>query len=182
MKATQELMNEHEGILAMLGILESIKNKVAAGEAFPGSDMERIVEFLVIFVDKCHHGKEEEFLFPALEAAGIAKEGGPIGVMLHEHEHGRRLIADIRKSMGGTTPAVPDTKAFQHGVEAYSALLRQHIAKENDVLFPMADNILSSDADNELFARFEQLEAERIGIGKHEEFHALLDALKEKYL
>jgi hemerythrin-like domain-containing protein len=35
------------------------------------------MEFLTVFVDKCHHGKEEEFLFPALEAAGIAREGGP---------------------------------------------------------------------------------------------------------
>ena len=61
-------------------------------------------------------------------------------------------------------------------------LLTQHIAKENSVLFPLADSRLDAGRDNQLFEDFERLERERIGIGKHEAFHRLLDQLSNTYL
>ena len=64
------------------------------------------MDFLSIFVDKCHHGKEEEFLFPALEAKGVKREGGPIGVMLHEHEQGRGLVAMLRNAVADYTSGI----------------------------------------------------------------------------
>ena len=181
MKAIQELMNEHEGIQVMLGILQSVTKKIVAGESVPKKELEGILEFLTIFVDKCHHGKEEDFLFPALEAAGIAKDGGPIGVMLQEHERGRRHIADIKKALGDFTSSGINAVEFQKAVEEYVSLLNQHIFKENNVLFQMAEKVLSADEDKKLFESFEKLEVERIGLGKHEEFHALIDTLADKY-
>lgn len=49
--------------------------KIVSGKNVPAEELKGIMEFLTVFVDKCHHGKEEDFLFPALEAAGIAKDG-----------------------------------------------------------------------------------------------------------
>lgn len=181
MKAIQELMNEHEGIQVMLGILQSVTKKIVAGESVPKKELEGIMEFLTIFVDKCHHGKEEDFLFPALEAAGIARDGGPIGVMLQEHERGRRHIADMKKAFGDFTLSGIKTAALQESVEEYVSLLNQHIFKENNVLFPMAEQVLSVNDGDNLYDNFEKLEVERIGIGKHEEFHALMDILSDKY-
>lgn len=181
MKSTQELMNEHEGIQVMLGILQSVTNMIVAGDSVPKKELEGIMEFLTVFVDTCHHGKEEDFLFPALEAAGVARDGGPIGVMLHEHERGRRHVADMRNALGDFSVRGIKTDAFRTAVEEYVSLLNQHIFKENNVLFPMAEKILSVDDDNKLYENFEKLEIERIGLGKHEEFHALMDALSKKY-
>lgn len=181
MKSTQELMNEHEGIQVMLGILQSVTNMIASGESVPKKELEGIMEFLTVFVDTCHHGKEEDFLFPALEAAGVARDGGPIGVMLHEHERGRRHVADMNNALGDFTVRGIKADAFRNAVEEYVSLLNQHIFKENNVLFPMAEKILSVDDDNKLYENFEKLEIERIGLGKHEEFHALMDALSKKY-
>jgi hemerythrin-like domain-containing protein len=183
MKATDELKKEHQGIELMLRVLKAVADKLQRGQQIGNEHFDGIMEFLSIFVDKCHHGKEEEFLFPALEAAGVKRDGGPIGVMLNEHEQGRKLVvklknAVIRYTSGDKTAAA----TIQIVVDEYVALLTQHIEKENHILFTMADTKLDSIKDNELLEAFEQLERERIGPGKHEEFHALLHQLRDTHL
>lgn len=183
MKATDELKNEHQGIELMLRILQAIAGKLGQGEQIGSEQLNGIMEFLSIFVDKCHHGKEEEFLFPALEAAGVPREGGPIGVLMGEHEQGRKLVARLKNAVTNYTSGDKTAAAnVQVIVDEYVALLIQHIEKENNVLFAMADAKLDTAKDNELFEAFEQLEKERIGPGKHEEFHALLNRLEHEYL
>ena len=183
MKATRELKNEHEGIEIMLRVMEAVAGRLASGEQVQTTHLDGIVDFLSIFVDKCHHGKEEEFLFPALEAKGVKREGGPIGVMLHEHEQGRGLVARLKNAVAdytsGNKKAAGD---IRQAADEYAALMTRHIAKENTVLFPTADNVLEKSKDIELFDAFEQLERERIGVGKHEEFHLFLDQLQNAYL
>jgi len=183
MKTTQELKNEHRGIELMLRVLSSISEKTRRSEPLHTPHVEGIMEFLTVFIDKCHHGKEEEFLFPALEAAGVEREGGPIGVMLKEHEQGRRLVGQLKQFVSNHRSG--DRQAadgIQQTVKAYVDLLTQHIAKEDTVLFPMADARLDAKQDAALFKEFERLERERIGAGKHEAFHALLDELQQTYL
>lgn len=183
MRATEELMMEHQGIELMLRIMNAVVDKVDQGESIQADPLDGILEFLSVFVDRCHHGKEEEFLFPALEAAGVGRDSGPIGVMLSEHEQGRTLVAELRQAVArGKSGDKGAPTALRQSVEAYTSLLTQHIAKENTVLFPMADARLNASQDGELVEAFERLERERIGVGKHEEFHALLDALQIKYL
>lgn len=183
MKATDELKKEHEGIQLMLRVMESVEEKFKSGEQVDIEHLTGILEFLSIFADQCHHGKEEEFLFPALEDAGVPREGGPIGVMLSEHQHGRELITQLKNAVadyksGDTTNA----SRIEFIIKEYVALLSQHITKENTVLFPMADTKFDAKKDKELFEAFEQLERERIGVGKHEEFHNLLKKLEKIYL
>lgn len=185
MKATDDLRNEHEGIELMLRILQAIAGKLEQGEQIGSGQLDGIMEFLSIFVDKCHHGKEEEFLFPALEAVGVHRDGGPIGIMLNEHEQGRKLVVKLKDAVTRYTSTSGDKTAaagFQQITSEYVTLLTQHIEKESNVLFAMADAKLDTAKDNELFEAFEKLEKERIGPGKHEEFHELLHRLEHEYL
>jgi hemerythrin-like domain-containing protein len=150
----------------------------------PGKkDLDGIAEFLAVFVDKCHHGKEEEHLFPALERAGIPRERGPIGVMLFEHDQGRRIAAQLRKGFEGYRAKEKDAgERISKSSREYGALLTTHIEKENRVLFPMAEGRIGPDEDARLTAAFEALERERIGPGKHEAFHQMLSRLEGAYL
>jgi hemerythrin-like domain-containing protein len=183
MKTTEELKKEHQGIKLMLRILRVIAAKVEEGERLPQGDLEAIAEFLSVFADKCHHGKEEEYLFPALEAAGVSREGGPIGVMLSEHTKGRALIAGLKEAIPGLGSGERNAPGrFASVAREYAGLLTQHIEKEDGVLFPMTEARITADQDEELFEAFENLERERIGSGKHEEFHRLLKRLKKAYL
>jgi len=183
MKATEQLRAEHEGIRLMLRILEAICMKLDAGEEVNAEHLEKMLEFFRVFVDKCHHGKEEDLLFPVMEAAGVPKQGGPLGVMLAEHDigrgHVRRMAAALERYTSENEQAGSQLAA--HARE-YIALLNQHIEKENKVLFPMADAHVPASKQDQLYEDFEKLEEEKIGPGVHEEFHKLLDNLSKAYL
>ncbi len=99
MTPTEDLINEHKAIKVMLSIMSKIAEDIKANKIFYIKDVEQIVDFLQTFADKCHHGKEETSLFPALVLAGIPKENGPIGVMLHEHTLGRGYIKEISNGL-----------------------------------------------------------------------------------
>lgn len=183
MYATQDLRDEHEGIKIALDVLDRLADELAAGHEIDLDDAEQIVDFLKTFADRCHHGKEEDLLFPALEKAGIPREGGPVGVMLMEHSHGREFIRSMSDALPGLrTGDEAASRAFVAGAHGYSRLLREHINKENTVLFNMAEQRLSPEEHARLKTGFDRIEAERIGPGVHERYHAMLDRLQAKYL
>lgn len=183
MKATEQLKAEHEAVKLMMKILEAACDRVKAGNKPQIADFDDMIDFLKIFVDQCHHGKEEQILFPQMEKAGVANENGPIGVMLAEHEQGRGYIRGMSQAIvdynSGATEA---TQPLIENVTLYIELLGQHINKENEVLFTMADKLFSAEIQNQLFDRFEELEEKVIGLGKHEELHRRLERLSVEYL
>lgn len=166
----------------MLRIVEKICERLEAGEMVSADDLDAIVEFFRIFVDRCHHGKEEDLLFPALEHAGIPREHGPIGQMLVDHDQGRSYVSDFARAVLSYREG--DANAPMNIVAAarnYQRLLGDHITKENEVLFPVADAKLTDAQQETLYDEFEHLEKTKIGEGKHEEFHGLLDRLAGTY-
>ena len=175
-KATEDLRKEHNAIFHVLQILDKMMET-------EGSDTESLLRyygevlyFLKIFADKCHHGKEENYLFQELVNKGIPNEGGPVGVMLQEHAQGRDYIAAMSRSLDGK-----DIEGFSNAAMLYCELLRRHIEKENKVLFVMADNILDEKEQNLMFEQFEQHEENVIGHGVHEKLHAMIDSWAEAF-
>lgn len=179
MKASEDLRHEHELIKVALNVLEKVASKIQQNENVDLNDLKEIVNFLIEFADKCHHGKEEIYYFPALEKAGIPNEGGPIGVMLNEHEKGRSYIRHMKESVSGDST---DTQAFAKAASSYVTLMRNHIEKENNILFMMGDQRIKDETQMELLQKFEQHEEKVVGEGKHEELHALLEKFEQKYL
>jgi len=180
MKPTEQLKAEHEGIKLMLRILDKV---CAKPDEINQEHFTKMLEFLKVFVDKCHHGKEEDLLLPAMIEAGVPREKGVIKFTLLEHVEGRGYVKGMSEAFdnlkkGGSKASA---KIAENG-KNYIGLLVQHIDKENNILFPMADKVLSQGKQTELEEEFEKLEVERIGLGKHEEFHKLLHYLKEIYL
>ncbi len=177
--AREDLIHEHEAILYALNILERMGERIENNGVIDYADINSFLDFLIEFADKCHHGKEEGFLFPALEKAGIKKEGGPVGVMLSEHAQGRNYIRQMQNSIKADPP---DKQLFIQASGDYIRLLRLHIQKENKVLFPFIDARLSASEQNDLYESFENHEEQFIGKGRHEELHSLLKGLAKKYL
>ena len=176
MSATDVLRDEHRGIERMLAIVEAASNRLAAGGDIPADLYLNAVDFFRGFTDGCHHAKEETELFPALEQRGIPREGGPIGVMLAEHDMGRTYVramaeAARRYSQGESAAAA----GLVQGGRSYVGLLRQHIAKEDGMLFAMADRVLSKEEQAQLSEAFEVIERDKTGPGEHERYQDMLD-------
>jgi hemerythrin-like domain-containing protein len=177
--ASDDLKNEHEGILFGLKILEKMIMLLKGNKKVAKEELLEMLNFLKLFADKCHHGKEESLLFPAMEEVGIKKENGPIGQMLIEHEQGRKYIKEMDLALG--TNAV-DMRRFVENAENYIKLLRNHIIKENTILFPMGDKLLSKEIQAKLLESFEEYEEKVMGKGTHEKLHEMLHKFEKVYL
>jgi hemerythrin-like domain-containing protein len=175
-QATQILRKEHDAILKMLEAATRTSERLERGQPVDPQILDDLLEFFRLFADQCHHGKEEELLFPVLEKKGVPRAGGPIGVMLDEHEQARKLIADMSASAAAFRYG--DSSAGAHwarDARQYVDLLSRHISKENNVLFVMAESVLSEAEQQEIAAAFARLEIEKMGEGTHERLHAKMD-------
>lgn len=149
---TDILRDEHRVILVALTTLERGAERLAAGQGLPGGWWDQMLEWLRAFADRNHHAKEETSLFPAMVKAGVPAEDGPISVMLEEHVRGRALIGAM---------AVERAEQRVSTARHYVQLLRDHIAKEDGIVFPLADSMLDDQAVAALAREFEAVEAEQ---------------------
>jgi len=182
MKPTEILKAEHRVIERVLAGLEALAAKATETGQLEADAAAQAVDFLRNFADRCHHGKEEAKLFPALERKGFSPEAGPTAVMRSEHEQGRaytRALAESLDAAGrGDAQAL---KRFTEAAQGYVDLLRQHIQKEDHCLFAMADSALSADEQKALLEAFEQVEHEDMGAGTHERSLTIADELCRRY-
>ncbi len=141
--------------------------RIDAGQPLPEGFPQRASRFFQQFADQCHHAKEENVFFPVLKQRGIPEQGGPIGVMLYEHGLGRDCVGRMREA----SQAQPfDARTFSDAARQYIPLLRQHIFKENNILFRMAERVMSEADDGDVTGRFSQVEQERGLTGLQEGF------------
>jgi len=182
MNPTDILKSEHRVIEQMLTCLERLvdqSRRQGRLEAEPARDL---LEFFRAFADGCHHGKEESHLFPAMEAKGFPRDGGPPGIMLYEHDQGRLHVRSMGAALAKAASDSPQAlDEFAHHAQAYVALLREHIHKEDHCLFGMADRAFSEEEQRALLAKFQKVEATDIGEGVHERFLELADSLADRY-
>ncbi len=173
MRSTDDLRHEHRVILVVLTGMEGMASGLERGGSLRRDEGERVMELLRVFVDKCHHGKEERHLFKALEAHGMSRESGPLAMMLREHEEGRGHVRALGEAMPGAVEGGAEARGeYVAHTQAYAILLRAHIQKENGVIFPMAERMLSEEDDTALSEAFEAIEHDEIGEGAHEKYDA----------
>ncbi len=181
MKATEVLMEEHRVIERVLTSLEKAASNLSEGRAVRPGFFTDAAEFIKGFADGCHHVKEENVLFEAIVQAGLPREVGPVAVMLTEHEQGRAYTRGMRTAAerlaGGDFLARGDVVRNALG---YVSLLRQHIQKEDGVLFPMADQMIPAAQHAAVWDGFEHVEHQETGEGVHEKYLALAESLERE--
>lgn len=137
------LRQEHRVILDVVRVLETLLARAAETGSWDLEELDDCVAFFQAFADACHHGKEEDLLFPELVARGLPEDTGPIAVMLEEHRLGRALVARMAEALPGLEEGNPASRlAFRRAAEGYAELIRGHISKEDGVLFEMADRMV----------------------------------------
>ena len=139
----------------------------------------KALDFSRHFADQCHHYKEEKVLFPALEEHGIPRDGGPVGMMLLEHEEGRSYVRAMFAALGQIEAGDENSReALFESARQYIRLLREHIQKEDDILFRMADEVIPPDEQRQLVRSFETHESEEMGAGVHEKYLKIVQELE----
>ena len=181
MQAIEILVNEHESILKMIKITQTIlgdddKTNINI------EHVEEIIDFIKNFSDKYHHLKEEDVLFMEMEKHGISREGGPIAMMLHEHDQGRSYIKQAAE--GIEKFKLGDNSAFNQindNLLNYCELLTNHIGKENNILYPMAERILPTSVRLAMSESFEKTNSSTVDNEYYDKYLKLVDELSIIY-
>jgi len=167
----------------MLGIMEAMAERARGGERLAAGDLAQTIEFLRVFVDKCHHAKEEQLLFPAMRAASMLSAEETIARLLTDHVHGRDAVSHIADAARCLADGDESASAeLAEAMACYTVLLRDHIYREERDCFDLADRELPESAQQTLAEGYDRIEREVVGGGVHEGFHALLNRLGAAYV
>jgi hemerythrin-like domain-containing protein len=124
-----------------------------------------------------HHAKEEDVLFAALVKNGMPRENSPVAAMLMEHDQGRTYVQGMETAVREAMDGLPGREAaIAENALAYVALLRDHIAKEDDILYPLAERVIPEAMREEIAAGYQQAEA-----GADADFGKRYQKLVERY-
>lgn len=182
MKPTEILSAEHRVIEQVLDCLEKIAQQARESDVLDVDASAIALRVLETFTDECHHGKEERRLFPMLQSRGFPTGVGPIAVMLEEHELGRAHVRGMETALRALSSGRSNSiRVFVAHALGYVELLRAHIAKEDEILFPMAEAVLSDADREELVDSFAAVEADELGAGTHESMLGLANELAERF-
>jgi hemerythrin-like domain-containing protein len=182
MNATDILSSEHRVIEQVLACLEKIADRCGSAGGLDRESASQALDFFRSFADRCHHGKEEERLFPLLEQRGLSREHGPTGVMRFEHDQGRALLGGMAAAVAAADAGDATARErFAAHARGYVDLLRAHIRKEDERLFPMANRVLSAKDQESLLEAFGAMEHEDMGQGTHERYLRLADELADRW-
>lgn len=165
MDPIQKLVDEHKNILTGISLLEVGSNRLESGEKVSPDIFRNLIDFIRNYADKYHHAKEEDILFVHLGKAGFPADDGPIGVMLAEHDQGRGFVTALENANEHYASGESSfTGEIIENALGYIYLLRHHIDKENNVLYPMAVSLLGKAGIDAMIPAFERVEREKAGI------------------
>ncbi len=162
--STASLRKDHDLIEKVIKSMEVTLQLLKNGKTIPESILLPVIDFSKNFTDVCHHGKEEESLFPALEQAGMPRNMGPIAVMLMEHQMTRQIGDRMEESAKDYLKTGTSTK-LASDIAEYIEHVSAHLWKENNRLFMMAEMRLQGKSDqvNNNLNEVEKLKLEKLG-------------------
>lgn len=177
-KATQNLVDDHVSIILLIEVME----RIFGSGIFETEHLEKIVSIIKNFADGVHHAKEENLFFPFLGTKGFSSTHGPVAVMLNEHVAGRNFVKGMSEGIssykGGNKKALED---IFRNMSGYAELLRNHITKENNILFRMADNVISDTDDSRLLEAFAEAEKNHASFAGTQDYPSQIKELADYY-
>ena len=152
-KSINILVNEHKNILIVIDALlkecDGLESKKEINKDF----FKKITEFIRGYADKFHHAKEEDILFIELCKDTVAMHCNPTQQMLYEHDLGRNFVKGLKKGLQENNP----DEIIKNG-RGYAELLKEHINKEDNILYPMAEEALDEKTKQIILKKFEEVE------------------------
>jgi hemerythrin-like domain-containing protein len=176
------LREEHGVTMKMLATLQRFIAKVVDLEEGESKDLKALIEFFEIYVDRCHHGKEEQVLFPALSRTRTAGIDSLIGSLMQEHREARTSMEQI-ESHAVTLHSCSEAARyeFRERADRYVDLVRKHIRKENSELLPLIEERFSETERLQIAGQFHDVEKATLGSSGLEIFLVSVRRLLQKH-
>lgn len=162
---TKILSDEHINILKVVGALQKESKAISNGKAVDKKFFEDAIDFIRNYADKFHHAKEEDILFKELNKDSVEMHCNPTEQMLFEHEIGRGHVKTMENGVKNG-----DKEEIIEGARGYAELLTEHIYKEDNILYPMAEESLDEKTKKGILVKYEKAEQKRFEKGVKERY------------
>ena len=172
-RPTTILSEEHQNILRLIGALVKECESLRSGKELEREFFEKAIDFIRNYADRFHHAKEEDILFVELCKDDVQMHCNPIPQMLHEHDIGRDFVKGMEAGVGENDPS----KVMENALN-YAQLLQEHIYKEDNILYVMAEEALDAKVKQSILKRFDQAEQKRFEKGSKERFLSIVEELE----
>ena len=181
MKPIEELMYEHKAIKLILSLMNNISESIKDKKVFYTNDVEKIVDFLIVYVDKYHRNKEETVFYPALILSKYPIEN--IGLIINEHSIGKGYLDEITCCLENCKiGSIFSGEKIADCMSNYVQLIQNHIQKEENDYFPLANKALSGEAQKKISKQFKLINDEFVGLDIHTRYDELLKSMESKYI
>jgi len=129
LKATSDLKNDHITVRRLGTIVQNCSDKLYLNQDIPIEDIELISVIIEEFVDRFHHGKEEQAYFP--ETKDKDSFGEDIRRFLIEHELGRRIARMLRGHLNSWKKGIDSREPVARFLKSYAIFISDHTGKED---------------------------------------------------
>ena len=150
---TNELSTEHQNILKVIDAMLIECKQLENGKKLEKVFFEKAINFIKNYADRYHHAKEEDILFKMMLENLESMHCNPIPVMLHEHETGRHYVKGIEVGLNEN-----NKEKIIGNARGYGYLLQEHIYKEDNVLYPMAEEALNEQQKEMVLRKYDEVE------------------------
>ena len=147
-KTSKILSDEHKNILKVIEFLEEECCSIENGKEIDKEFFEKIIDFIKNYADGFHHAKEEDILFKEMDKNQRELHCNPIEQMLYEHDLGRGYVKGMEWGVKENN---------KDNTRGYCRLLREHIYKEDNVLYPLADEALNKKVQDLMLEKFKKI-------------------------
>jgi hemerythrin-like domain-containing protein len=178
MQARGPLMIEHRLIERMIGQIRKTLKGIESDRKVEPLFIDTAVDFIRIYADRTHHGKEEDILFRDLDKKDLsATDRKTMNELIEEHVFGRETTkalveANTRYRKGDTSALATIASKLGILVDFYP----KHIQKEDKVFFPASRAYFTNEEDQAMLSEFWEFDRKMI----HEKYRRVVQDLEEK--
>ncbi len=171
---TKILSEEHQNILKVINALLKECDVLESGEEIDRNFFEKAIDFIRNYADEFHHAKEEDILFVELNKNEEQMPCNPVEQMLYEHDLGRNFVKGLKEGV-----EEDDKVKVIENASGYAYLLQDHINKEDNILYPMADEALNQQAQKSILEKFKQAERKKFSKGTKEKYLSIVKEVEK---
>ena len=178
MQARGPLMIEHRLIERMISVIKDVVEEIESKHKVDPVFVDTAVDFIRVYADQTHHGKEEDILFRNLKKKSLSAEDQRLmNELIEDHVFGRQTTkalveANTRYRNGDDTALTDISDKLKTLIDFYP----KHIEKEDKVFFPASRNYFTDEEDQAMLAEFWEFDRKMI----HEKYKSVVESFKKQ--
>lgn len=160
-RTTEHLRNEHRQAMRLLAAFRRYLQELRASDVKDSREPSGLLDFLAESLFQKHEEKEEGVLLPELAREGLSWSDGALARIRQDHRQGRYLFRALRQAMRQQEEWSADDRAhFLSVASTWVDFTREHMQREEQIIFPYLDSRISDETDRELLRQFEVIDRE----------------------